>query len=101
MPASSLLNLSPTPSPLGEQWCPKGLMRDPFLLYHPPSDRFVLLWTTGWAATTIGFATSDDLVHWSAQRAIEVTRGLADPIVTWAPEAVFDPDSGETPSPAS
>ena len=72
------------------------LLRDPFVLWHPPSGKFHALWTTGWASPTIGHASSADLVTWSTQRELDVTRNLARPINAWAPEAVFDKASGRT-----
>ena len=66
------------------------LLRDPFVLWHPPSGKFHALWTTGWASPTIGHASSSDLVSWSPQRELELTRNLDGAINAWAPEAFFD-----------
>ena len=42
------------------------LLRDPFVMWHPPTNRYHALWTTGWAAPVIGHASSSDLALWSA-----------------------------------
>jgi hypothetical protein len=68
----------------------KKVLRDPQILWDPRAHRFHMIWTTGWSSATIGHATSDDLVHWSKQSAIEVTQGLYQVRNTWAPEAFFD-----------
>ena len=70
--------------------CTAGLLRDPFVMWHPPTNRYHALWTTGWASPTIGHASSEDLVSWSPQRELDVTRALNAPINAWAPEAYFD-----------
>ncbi len=71
----------------------KKLMRDPFLyraggLYH-------LLWTTAWEGVTIGHATSEDLIHWSPQRALPVMADVPGTRNCWAPEAHYDAASGQ------
>jgi hypothetical protein len=77
-------------------FCGRFVLRDPFVFLHPPSSRYHALWTTGWASPVIGRASSTDLVSWSAQREIDVTRGLDAPINAWAPEAAYDKRSGKT-----
>ena len=88
-------------SSLGE----KGL-RDPFIIRSPEGDKFYLIATdlkiyggNGWtAAQTSGSQSimvweSTDLVNWSDQRMVKVAADNAG--CTWAPEAVYDEDSGE------
>ena len=72
------------------------MLRDPFVMYHAGDQRYHALWTDGWASNTIGHASSADLVHWSPQRALHVTKGLAHAINAWAPEAYYDPTSKRT-----
>lgn len=73
---------------VGEQ----KLMRDPFLIRAPGSEhRWHLLWTTAWNGTTLGHATSDDLLHWSPQRAIPVMQDVPGTRNVWAPEMIWDP----------
>jgi hypothetical protein len=79
--------------------CPvtRHMMRDPFVFWHPPSERFHAVWTNGWASPTIGYASSKNLIEWSTpQRELNVTRDLGDAINAWAPEAFFDSASSRT-----
>lgn len=91
-------------STLGE----KGL-RDPFIMRSPEGDKFYLIatdlsiynnrgsnqWTR--AATqgskSIMVWESTDLVNWSDQRMVEVATD--DSGCTWAPEACYNPETGE------
>lgn len=83
----------------------KGL-RDPFLLRSAEGDRFYLIATDlciaadgdWWKAQTKGSRSimiweSDDLVHWSEQRMVEINKKTAG--CTWAPEAYYDEMTGE------
>lgn len=70
------------------------LMRDPCLL-RGPDETYHLVWTTAWQGQTIGYASSKDLVHWSAQRALPVMAHEPAAINCWAPEIVWDAKRGE------
>ena len=75
------------------------LLRDPFLMWHPPTSRYHALWTTGWASPTIGHASSSDLIEWSAQREIELpfASSVTQQVINaWAPEAYYDRKSQRT-----
>ena len=72
------------------------MMRDPFVLWHPPSERYHAIWTAGWAASTIGHSSSTDLVTWSEQTELKVTDGIEEAINAWAPEALYDPKTKRT-----
>lgn len=65
------------------------LMRDPCLL-QGPEGTFHLVWTTGWGAGVIGYASSRDLLHWSPQRAIPVMAHEPAARNAWAPELFYD-----------
>ncbi|MCI0437130.1 MAG: glycoside hydrolase family 43 protein [Gemmatimonadetes bacterium] len=67
------------------------LMRDP-CIQQGPDGTFHMVWTTGWKEEGFGYANSKDLIHWSEQRFVPVTRGaLAEGVYnTWAPELFFD-----------
>lgn len=66
-----------------------ALIRDPFITRGP--DRlFHMVWTWGWRGTSIGYATSQDLVTWSAQREIPLMARVAGTRNTWAPEIYWD-----------
>jgi len=65
------------------------IMRDP-CLYAGPDGLWHLVWTTGWTGKTIGYASSKDLLHWSAQQAIPVMAHEPEAQNCWAPEIVWD-----------
>jgi predicted GH43/DUF377 family glycosyl hydrolase len=66
------------------------LMRDPSLAVGPDGE-FHLVWTTGWQKDRgFGYASSKDLVHWSAQRFIPVMEHEPTTVNVWAPELYFD-----------
>ncbi len=71
------------------------LMRDPWL-GQGPDGVWHMLWTWGWTAKEmggklkIGHASSKDLIHWSAQRALYVMENEPQARNLWAPEAVWD-----------
>ena len=68
---------------------PEKLMRDPFLL--PGGDGlFHLVWTAGWHGNGIGYASSADLIHWSAQQFLPVMEHEPLTRNCWAPEIFFD-----------
>lgn len=64
------------------------LMRDPCII-QGPDKRFHLVWTVGWNERGIGHASSDDLVHWSAQQYIPVMEHEPGARNCWAPEIVY------------
>lgn len=70
------------------------LMRDPFLLKDPHRDLYHLVWTTSWRGTTIGYASSPDLVNWSAQQALPVMASMPGTRNCWAPEIIYDESAG-------
>ncbi|MGC4074214.1 MAG: hypothetical protein QM760_17225, partial [Nibricoccus sp.] len=47
------------------------IMRDP-CLFRGPDGTFHLVWTTSWGGKTLGYASSKDLITWSAQKEIPV-----------------------------
>lgn len=67
------------------------LMRDPSIV-RGPDGTFHVVWTTSWQGTTLGYASSRDLKHWTAQRTLPC---LADAVNCWAPEAFYDAASKE------
>lgn len=70
------------------------LMRDPHIL-RGPDGVFRMVWTTGWKDKGIGYASSTDLVHWSAQTYLPFMENIAGAQNAWAPETVYDADSGQ------
>jgi hypothetical protein len=65
------------------------LMRDPCLI-QAPGRLFHLVWTTSWNGSTIGYASSPDLIQWSAQKAIPVMAHEPAALNCWAPEIFWD-----------
>ena len=70
------------------------LMRDPCIT-RGPDGTYHMVWTTGWNEDDIGYASSKDLVHWSAQRALPVMAHEPGVLNAWAPEVVYDGERGE------
>jgi GH43 family beta-xylosidase len=69
------------------------LMRDPFLL-RGPDNLFHLIWTTSWDGQTIGYSSSQDLIHWSPQHALSVMAHEPTTLNCWAPEMIYDEKLG-------
>lgn len=67
------------------------LMRDPCIL-HGPDGLFHMVWTTGWWDKGIGYASSKDLINWSAQKNIMVMEHEPTAKNCWAPEVIYDPN---------
>ena len=97
----------------GRQWTPVNnnqpvvkpgppgmLMRDPWV-GQGPDGTWHMLWTWGWTRKEtggqlkIGYASSQDLIRWSPQRAIPVLDGEPEARNAWAPEAVWNPERKE------
>ena len=66
------------------------LMRDPCVARDPRTGLYHMVWTTSWTGTTIGHASSRDLVTWSAQQAMPVMAAFSDTRNTWAPDILYD-----------
>ncbi|MCJ7516140.1 MAG: hypothetical protein MUO89_09320 [Dehalococcoidia bacterium] len=66
-----------------------GLMRDPCII-RGPDGLFRMVWTTGWWDQGIGYASSSDLIHWSAQQFVPVMTYEPDAENCWAPEVFYD-----------
>ncbi|RJG21268.1 glycoside hydrolase family 43 protein [Massilia cavernae] len=69
------------------------LMRDPCIT-RGPDGLYHMVWTSGWNETGIGYASSPDLVQWSAQRELPVMAHEPDSLNAWAPEIVHDARRG-------
>jgi hypothetical protein len=64
-------------------------MRDPCLI-QGPDGTFHMVWTTSWGGSTIGYASSKNLLQWSAQQAIPVMKDEPAALNCWAPEIFYD-----------
>jgi signal transduction histidine kinase len=62
-----------------------NLLRDPFLA-RGPDGIYHLVWTMHWTQRSIGYASSPDLIHWSAPRALPVMAQEPAALNCWAPE---------------
>ncbi|GAB2477050.1 hypothetical protein GCM10011375_20580 [Hymenobacter qilianensis] len=69
------------------------LMRDPCVI-RGKDGLFHMVWTVSWNDKGIGYATSNDLVNWSAQRFIPVMQHEAEARNCWAPEITLDEKTG-------
>lgn len=65
------------------------LMRDPCIL-RGQDGKFHMVWTVSWNERGIGYASSDDLVHWSEQQFIPVMMHEDSARNCWAPEITWD-----------
>lgn len=72
----------------------KKLMRDPCIV-RGPDGTYHMVWTSGWNENHIGYASSKDLVHWSAQKELPVMAHEAGVLNAWAPEIAYDDKRGE------
>ena len=70
------------------------LMRDPCIIAGP-DGRFHMVWTVSWKEKGIGYASSEDLVHWSEQKFIPVMEHEPNAQNCWAPEVFFDEVSAQ------
>ena len=65
------------------------LMRDPCII-QGPDNKFHMVWTISWKEKGIGYANSDDLIHWSEQKCIPVMEHKKNARNCWAPEIFYD-----------
>jgi beta-galactosidase len=65
------------------------LMRDPSVV-RGPDGTFHMVWSASWEGHVIGYASSQDLIHWSIQQAIPVMEHEPTARNSWAPELFYD-----------
>jgi len=65
------------------------LMRDPCIV-RGPDGKFHMVWTVSWNEQGLGYAWSDDLLHWSEQKYIPVMDQEDSARNCWAPEIFYD-----------
>jgi hypothetical protein len=65
------------------------LVRDPSVA-RGPDGLFHMVWTCGWWERGIGYASSKDLINWSAQRVLPVMESEPTARNAWAPEVLWD-----------
>lgn len=76
-------------SSLGE-----GILRDPFI-GRGPDGKWHLVFTIRPRGSSIGYAVSDDLIHWTGEKALPLMKDIPDTVNSWAPEFSYDPASEE------
>ncbi len=69
------------------------LMRDPCVL-RGPDGTFHMVWTDAWKGTTVGYASSKDLITWSEQKSLPVMKDEPTTKNSWAPELAYDSKAG-------
>ncbi len=70
------------------------LMRDPCIIAGH-DGKFRMVWTVSWNEKGIGYAWSEDLVHWSEQYYLPVMEHEPEARNCWAPEVFYDDASGQ------
>ena len=70
------------------------LFRDPCIV-KGGDGKWHMVWTVSWNDKGIGYASSDDLFHWSEQQYLPVMQHEDSARNAWAPEINYDPQSGE------
>jgi hypothetical protein len=83
-----------TPLNDGQPWlkpeAPGEIMRDVFITRNPSGDGFRAVWTWGWKGSTLGTASSADLMTWSHQTEVPIMKGFPTVHNVWAPETYWD-----------
>jgi len=69
------------------------LMRDPCII-RGKDGLFHMVWTVSWNDKGIGYASSKDLINWSAQQFVPVMQKEAEARNCWAPEITYDAATG-------
>lgn len=71
------------------------VMRDPSIV-QGPDGTFHLVWTCSWKGDKgFGYASSKDLITWSAQKFLPVMKSEPKTVNVWAPEIFFDAEKKE------
>ncbi|HEX8315806.1 MAG TPA: glycoside hydrolase family 43 protein [Flavisolibacter sp.] len=70
------------------------LFRDPCIV-KGADGKYHMVWTVSWADRGLGYASSNDLIHWSEQQFIPVMMHEDSAKNTWAPEINYDPKNKE------
>lgn len=65
------------------------LMRDPSVV-QGPDGTYHMVWTSGWNENNIGYSSTKDFMHWSAQQEIPVMAHEPEVRNSWAPEIIYD-----------
>ncbi len=78
------------PAQAGDAPAQRGeLMRDVFLT-RGPDGLFHMVWTWNWRGNSLGYASSPDLLTWSAQKQVPIMADFPATNNVWAPETYWD-----------
>ena len=66
------------------------IMRDVFLTRAPGNDGFRMVWTWDWKGSTLGTASSKDLMTFSPQQQMPIMKDFPTVRNVWAPETYWD-----------
>src|SRR5580704_2009509 len=88
-----------TPLNDGQPWIKpevKGeITRDVFITREPSGNGFRAVWTWAWKGSTLGTASSIDLMTWSHQTEVPIMRDFPAVRNVWAPETYWDDNAKE------
>jgi len=70
------------------------LMRDPCII-KGGDGKFHMVWTVSWKEKGIGYAHSEDLIHWSEQQYIPVMYHEPTALNCWTPEIYYEKSTEE------
>jgi len=83
-----------TPLNDGQPWLkpdtPGEIMRDIFITRNPTGEGFRAIWTWAWRGSTLGTASSPDLMTWSHQTEVPMMKDFPTVRNVWAPETYWD-----------
>jgi hypothetical protein len=78
----------------GQPWLkpdtPGEIMRDIFITRDPNGHGFRAVWTWAWKGSTLGTASSPDLITWSQQSDMPIMQAFPTVRNVWAPETYWD-----------
>jgi hypothetical protein len=88
-----------TPLNDGQPWlkpdAPGEIMRDVFITRTPTGNGFRAVWTWAWKGSTLGTASSSDLMTWSKQTEVPIMKEFPTVRNVWAPETYWDDNAKE------
>jgi hypothetical protein len=83
-----------TPLNDGQPWLkpdtPNEIMRDVFITREPSGNGFRAVWTWAWKGSSLGTASSSDLMTWSPQIEVPIMKDFSTVRNVWAPETYWD-----------
>lgn len=83
-----------TPLNDGQPWLkpeqPGEIMRDVYLTREPAGTGFRMVWTWGWKGSSLGTASSPDLMTWTPHVEVPIMKEFATVRQVWAPETYWD-----------